>query len=98
VQRLRLALSKGPKRVGVSPHLTTETDPVSETSCFSSHYLDLDDGQGLNSNSVILCVIHHCQNPIESTAYLILQLVTCQHSLHLWCPTIWVTDVHDKCK
>jgi hypothetical protein len=31
---LRLALSKGPNRVGVSPHLRTETDPVSETSCF----------------------------------------------------------------
>jgi hypothetical protein len=36
VQRLRLALSKGPNRVGVSPHLRTETDPVSETSCFLS--------------------------------------------------------------
>jgi hypothetical protein len=30
---LRLALSKGPNRIGVSPHLRTETDPVSETSC-----------------------------------------------------------------
>jgi hypothetical protein len=27
---------KGPNRVGVSLHLKTETDPVSETSCFSS--------------------------------------------------------------
>jgi hypothetical protein len=34
-----LALSKGPNRVGVSPHLRTETDPVSETSCFSSNYV-----------------------------------------------------------
>jgi hypothetical protein len=25
---------------GVSPHLRTETDPVSETSCFSSNYLE----------------------------------------------------------
>jgi hypothetical protein len=33
IQWLRLALSKGPKRIGVSPHLRTETDPVSETSC-----------------------------------------------------------------
>jgi hypothetical protein len=33
--RLRLALSKGPKRVGVVPsHLMMETDPVSETVCF----------------------------------------------------------------
>jgi hypothetical protein len=32
---MRLALSKGPNRVGVSPpHLRTETDPVSETMCF----------------------------------------------------------------
>jgi hypothetical protein len=29
-----LDLSKGPNRVGVSPHLKTETDPVSEMSCF----------------------------------------------------------------
>jgi hypothetical protein len=26
--------SKGPDRVGVSPHLRTETDLISETSCF----------------------------------------------------------------
>jgi hypothetical protein len=32
------AVSMGPNRVGVSPHLRTETDPVSET-CFSSNYL-----------------------------------------------------------
>jgi hypothetical protein len=32
---LRLALSKGPNTVGVSPpHLRTETDPVSEMLCF----------------------------------------------------------------
>jgi hypothetical protein len=31
---LRFALSKGPNRVGVFPHLRTETDPVSETLCF----------------------------------------------------------------
>jgi hypothetical protein len=34
VQWLRLAFSKGPNRVGVFPHLRTETDPVSETLCF----------------------------------------------------------------
>jgi hypothetical protein len=34
-QWLRLALSKGPNRVGVFPHLRTETDPVSEMLCFS---------------------------------------------------------------
>jgi hypothetical protein len=32
---LRLALSKGPNRVGVSPpHLRTERDPIAETLCF----------------------------------------------------------------
>jgi hypothetical protein len=30
-----LALSKGPNRIGFSLHLRAETDPVSETSCFS---------------------------------------------------------------
>jgi hypothetical protein len=33
-QWLGLALSKGPNRIGFFPHLRTETDPVSETSCF----------------------------------------------------------------
>jgi hypothetical protein len=33
VSDFRLALSEGPNRIGVSPHLRTETDPVSETSC-----------------------------------------------------------------
>jgi hypothetical protein len=28
------ALSKKPNRAGASPHLRTETDPISETSCF----------------------------------------------------------------
>jgi hypothetical protein len=66
VQWLRLALSKGPNRVGVSLHLRTETEPVSETSCFSFNYLE--SGQWTKSeNPVILCVIHHRQNPIEFT-------------------------------
>jgi hypothetical protein len=35
VQWLRLALSMGPNWVGIlPPHLRTETDPASETSCF----------------------------------------------------------------
>jgi hypothetical protein len=34
IKKLRLALCKGPNRVGVFPHLRTETDPVSETLCF----------------------------------------------------------------
>jgi hypothetical protein len=49
-----------------SLHVRTETDPVSETSCFSSNYLE--SGRWTKSeNPVILCVIHHHQNPIEST-------------------------------
>jgi hypothetical protein len=40
VQWLRLTLSKGPNRVCVSPHLRTETDPVSETSCLTSDSLE----------------------------------------------------------
>jgi hypothetical protein len=31
---VQVALSKGPNRASVSPHPRTETDPVSETSCF----------------------------------------------------------------
>jgi hypothetical protein len=66
VEWLRLALSKGPNRVGVSLHLRTETDPVSERSCFSSNYFE--SGRWTKSeNPVIMCVIHHRQNPIEST-------------------------------
>jgi hypothetical protein len=34
VQWLGLALSKGPNSIGFFPHPRTETDPVSETSCF----------------------------------------------------------------
>jgi hypothetical protein len=47
VQWLRLALSKGPNRVGVFPHLRRETDPVSETLCFFIIISkNPDDGQG----------------------------------------------------
>jgi hypothetical protein len=56
---LRLALSKGPNRVGVSPHLRTETEPVPETSCFlSSNYLET--GRRTKSeNPLILFVGSH---------------------------------------
>jgi hypothetical protein len=39
VQWLRLALSKGPNRIGVSPPLRMETDLVSETSCLFFFFL-----------------------------------------------------------
>jgi hypothetical protein len=43
LQGLRLALSKGPNRVGVtSTHLREETDPVSETSCFLIFRIQMD--------------------------------------------------------
>jgi hypothetical protein len=53
---LRLALSKGPNRVGVSPHLRMETDQVSEMSCFLfPNYLE--SGRWTKSkNPLILCM------------------------------------------
>jgi hypothetical protein len=69
VQSLRLALPKGPNRVGVSPHLRTETHPVSEMSSFYI-LIFLESGRWTKSeNPLILCVTHHRQNPIrlEST-------------------------------
>jgi hypothetical protein len=53
--------------VGVfSPfHLRTETDPVSETTCFLVSRIP-DDGK-VPKKPVNLCVIHHRQNPSEST-------------------------------
>jgi hypothetical protein len=49
--------------VSSPPHLWTETDPVSETSCFLFSRIP-DDWK--NPNPVILCAIHHRQNPLES--------------------------------
>jgi hypothetical protein len=43
----------------------TETDPVSETSCFLVSRIP-DDGK-VQKNPIILCVIHRRQNPSEST-------------------------------
>jgi hypothetical protein len=55
--RLRLALSKGPNRVGVFPHLRTERDPVSETLCFSLLFRkNPDDGQ--SPKTQYLCVLY----------------------------------------
>jgi hypothetical protein len=63
----RLVFSKGPNRVGVSPYLRTETAPVSEMSVFLSSN-SLESGRWTKSeNPLILCVIHHRQNPVEST-------------------------------
>jgi hypothetical protein len=47
---------RDPNSVGISPHLRTETDPVSETSCFPSNYLE--SGWWTKSeNLVILCLL-----------------------------------------
>jgi hypothetical protein len=93
---LRWALSKGHNRVGVSPHLRTETDQVSETSCFSFLFFSyqLESGQWTKSeNSVILCVIHHRQNPIEPAVMNCLVSIMgktcsleilCLHKLEIW--------------
>jgi hypothetical protein len=48
---LMLALSKGPNRVGVFPHLKPETDPVSETSCPSVFLRILDYGKVRNPSN-----------------------------------------------
>jgi hypothetical protein len=63
VQWLRLALSKRPNKEGVFPflHLRTETYPVSETVYF------LVPRWTKPKNPVILSIIHHRQNPLEST-------------------------------
>jgi hypothetical protein len=67
VQWLRLTLSKGPNKIGFFPHLRTETDPVSETSCFSLVCF-LIPGRWIKSkNPISLKVIHHRQNPIVTT-------------------------------
>jgi hypothetical protein len=54
----RLALSKGHKRImSSSPHLRTETDPISETCCF---LVFKNSGRWTHSRTlVILSVIHH---------------------------------------
>jgi hypothetical protein len=64
VQWSRLALSKGPNKVGVSPpHLRIETDPVQNV-VFPSIQKS---GQWTRSrNPVIGSVIYHCQNPSDS--------------------------------
>jgi hypothetical protein len=47
IQGMRLALSNGLNRVGVSPisHLRTEEDPASETMCYFVLFRTPDDGQ-----------------------------------------------------
>jgi hypothetical protein len=55
---------KTPTQLGPLSHPRTETDPVSETSCFLVSRIP-DDGK-VKKKSVNLCVIHHRQNPSES--------------------------------
>jgi hypothetical protein len=50
----------------ILPHLKTETDPVSETLCFLVSRIP-DDGQS-PKNPVILNIIPHRLNPLESTS------------------------------
>jgi hypothetical protein len=62
---LRLALSRGSNRAGISPsHLGTETDRISETLCSLAL---LEYGRWTKSkNPEILSVIQHRQNSLES--------------------------------
>jgi hypothetical protein len=55
------------ERVGVfPPHLRAETDPISETLCSLVSRIP-DDGQ----SPVILSIIHHRQNPLESLSHVV---------------------------
>jgi hypothetical protein len=81
-------------------HLRMEIDPVSETSSF---LIFQNTGQWKKSkNPVILCIIHHHQNPLESTWHYIPEDRTL-HSYHcknfksfiLYFP---VTELINKCK
>jgi hypothetical protein len=54
---IEVALSKGPNRVGVFPHLRTETDPVSETLCFSLLFRKNPDN-GQSPKTQYLCVLY----------------------------------------
>jgi hypothetical protein len=47
-------------------YLRTETDPVSETSCFLVSRIP-DDGKVQKKKTVFVCFIHRRQNPSEST-------------------------------
>jgi hypothetical protein len=60
-------VSKEPNRIGVFPHLRTETDAVSETSCFSLVCFLIPGRWRKSENPVSLKVIHHRQNPIVTT-------------------------------
>jgi hypothetical protein len=61
---LRLALSEGPNRVGVLPHLRTETDPVSQTLC--SLFFWNTGWWALSKNPVILSfIVYHLFQLIE---------------------------------
>jgi hypothetical protein len=55
-------------------HLRTETDLVSETSCFIVSRIP-DDARSPKRNPVILCVTHHRQNPSESTSTELVKLL-----------------------
>jgi hypothetical protein len=71
-----VTLSKEPNWVGIfPPHLRTETDPISETCFLVSRIPD----------SVILTVIHHRQNPSESTNRI--------NVLRLSCFSLWSLDI-----
>jgi hypothetical protein len=62
-ERLKLALSKGPNREGVTP-LTRGWKQIHFSKRVLKFFRTQDDGQ--SPNPVILSIIHHCQNPLES--------------------------------
>jgi hypothetical protein len=92
VQWLILALYKGPKWVGVfSPHVSTETDPVSETSyVLSLEYRTMEKSK----NPVILCAIQDCQNPLESTSRLFVSKYYYSSLLQDYLPSQQCIQIH----
>jgi hypothetical protein len=83
------------ERTNLNP-LRTETDPISETLCFLVFRIP-EDGQK-SKTPVILSVIHHLQNPLESTGVFYLsihsmKLVSCRSVLR----RIVLRSVYSKC-
>jgi hypothetical protein len=75
-----------------SPHLRTETDPVSETSCFLVSRIP-DNGKSPKI-PVIRSVIHHRQDPLESTVCESMSHCPSHILLH---PVVWITKDNIYC-
>jgi hypothetical protein len=90
VQWLRLALSKGPDWVGVppSPHLRTETDTISETSCFLFSRIP-DDGKVLKRDWGTLVPRINVENGIKLGFFIGINII-CTLKLKLFKTLLYV--------